>query len=49
LLLATALLASGFVRQRIDDMGKYRRALALFVAALILYYPVSAIFGIEFI
>jgi hypothetical protein len=46
LLLATALLASGFLRARIGDAGKYRKALAFFVAALILYYPVSAIFAV---
>jgi hypothetical protein len=46
LLLATALLTSGFLRRRIGDIGKYRKALAFFVTALILYYAVSAIFGI---
>jgi len=44
LLLAAALLASASLPQRINDVGRYRKALVLFATSLILYYPVSAIF-----
>lgn len=46
LLLGIGFLAAGLLRQKITDPLKYRKALAFYVAALILYYPVSAIFGI---
>jgi hypothetical protein len=43
LLLAVGFLVAGFQRQRFVDHAAYRKALALFLAALILYYPVSAL------
>jgi hypothetical protein len=46
LVLAIAFLTAGFFPQRIGNMEKYKKALTLWMVALILYFPVSAIFGI---
>lgn len=46
LLAAAAFLVVAFQRQRIGDVGRYQKALGFFVAALILYYPMSTIFAI---
>ena len=46
LLLIGAFLVSAFLRQRAVDPVAYRKALAQLLAALILYYPVSALFGV---
>jgi hypothetical protein len=46
LLLVGAFLVSAFLRQRIVDPAAYRKALALLLAALILYYPISALFTV---
>jgi hypothetical protein len=46
LLLAGGLLVAAFLRQRIIDPVAYRRALTLLLTALILYYPVSALFTV---
>ena len=46
LLLVGAFLVSAFLRQKIVDPVAYRKALAQLLAALILYYPVSALFGV---
>ena len=46
LLLAGAFLVSAFFRRRIVDSVAYRKALTQFLAALILYYPVSALFAV---
>lgn len=44
LLLAAGFIVAGFFRPRIVDPAAFRRAIGLLVAALILYYPISAIF-----
>ena len=44
LLVGIALLIAGFFRQKTLAVQTYREALAYFVAALILYFPVSAIY-----
>jgi hypothetical protein len=46
LLLIGAFLVSAFLSQRIIDPLAYRKALTQLLAALILYYPVSAIFWV---
>lgn len=44
--LAIAFLTGGFFPQRIGYMEKYKKALTLWILALILYFPVSAVFNI---
>jgi hypothetical protein len=46
LLLAAGFLVTVILRQRIIDSAAYRKALTLFLAALILYYPISALFTV---
>lgn len=46
LLLASGFLVTGFLRPRMIDPAAYRKALTLLLAALILYYPVSALFAV---
>ncbi len=46
LLLAGAFLVTAFFREKIVDPAAYRKALAVLLAALILYYPVSDIFAV---
>ena len=46
LLLAVEFLVIAFLRQKVVDHAAYRKALALFLAALILYYPVSELFTV---
>ncbi len=46
LLLGVAFLVSAFMRHRIFDSAAYRKAFTFWLAALILYYPVSELFAI---
>jgi hypothetical protein len=46
LLLAVAFLVLGVFRQKLGGIGQYWKALNFWVAALILYYPVSNFFGV---
>ena len=45
-LMAGGMLAAAFLRQRIVDPVAYHKARKWFFAALILYYPVSELFGV---
>ena len=46
LLLATALVTVGIIARSSLNLAQYRSALGLFVAAVILYYPVSGLFTV---
>jgi hypothetical protein len=46
LVLAIAFLTAAFFPQRIHDLAKYRKAISLWIIALVLYFPVSALFQI---
>jgi hypothetical protein len=46
LLLGAGFLVAAFLKQRIADPTEYRSALTLLLVALILYYPVSALFAV---
>jgi len=46
LVLGAAFLVSGFFRRKIGDLRKFRKAVAFFITALILYYPVPELFAV---